>query len=263
MDSLRPGYRHALLMVNKLSVTFGRLTAVSELDFQIHSQEIFGLIGPNGAGKTTVFNAVTGTVPLSAGEIRFVDADITGLKPHQITERGIVRAHQAATIFPKTPVREHVAIGLHCRTATTVWGAFLNSRYCRKEEVQGQEKLRDLLRLAKLEHAQEQPASSLSWAQQKRLMLATALATQPKLILLDEPVAGMNAEEIREMLDLIANVRRQGKTVFIIEHNMKVMMQICDRILVMNYGRKLTEGDPEEIARHPTVVEAYLGYRQP
>jgi len=262
MDSLKPENRSPLLVVNKLTVSFGRLTAVSDLGFQVHSREIFGLIGPNGAGKTTVFNAITGTVPLSGGGIRFADMDITGLKPHQITARGIARSHQAATIFPETPVMEHVMTGRHCRTETTVLGAFLNSPFCRKEEIQGQGKARELLALANLEDVQEQPASNLTWAQQKRLMVATALATEPKLILLDEPVAGMNAEEIQEMLKLIATMRNQGITVFIIEHNMKVIMQICDRILVMNYGQKLTEGNPEEIARNPKVIEAYLGYKQ-
>lgn len=262
MDSVRADNHAPFLMVEKISVSFGRLLAVFDLDFQIYAGEIFGLIGPNGAGKTTVFNAVTGTVPLNRGRIQFDGGDISGLKPHQIASKGIVRVFQAATIFPQIPVGEHLMTGLHCRTSTSIWGALLKTPFCRIEEEQNRQRVKDLLTFVNLAELQGQPASNLTWAQQKHLMLATALATNPKLILLDEPVAGMNAAEVVEMIDLIAKVRGQGVTVFIIEHNMKVMMQICDRLLVMNYGTKLIEGMPEEVARNPKVIEAYLGYAQ-
>jgi len=237
------------------------LLAVHDLGFQIHSGEIFGLIGPNGAGKTTVFNAITGTVPPSEGKIRFAETDITGLKTHQITARGSC-GPPGGHDFSPNPVVEHVMTGLHCRTSTSIWGAFLHTPFSRREEAQNQKKAIELLEFSNLADFREQPAASLTWAQQKRLMLVTALATKPKLILLDEPVAGMNASEIQEMIELITRVRKERVTVFIIEHNMKVMMQICDRILVMNYGQKLSEGIPEEVARNPKVIEAYLGYKQ-
>jgi branched-chain amino acid transport system ATP-binding protein len=262
MDSMSTQKRSPLLAGEKLSVTFGRLAAVSELPFQIFPEEIFGLIGPNGAGKTTVFNALTGTVPLSGGQVFFSGKDISGLKPHQITALGIVRVFQAATIFPQTRVGTHVMSGLHCRTSSSVFGDVLKTSFCRKEETQNRRRVKELLAFAHLDDLEEQIAGNLTWAQQKRLMLATALATEPKLVLLDEPVAGMNNAEIEEMIGLISLIRQGGKTVFIIDHNMKVMMRICDRILVMSYGQKLTEGVPEEIARDPKVIEAYLGYKK-
>jgi branched-chain amino acid transport system ATP-binding protein len=262
MDSLKAANNSSLLIGEKVSVSFGRLVAVFDLDFQILKGEIFGLIGPNGAGKTTVFNAVTGTVPLSGGEIRFSGKRLNGLKPHQITEQGIVRVYQSATIFPETQVGVHVLSGLHCRTTTSVLGSSLKTSSCRKEEKESEKRMENLLRFAHLAELREQTAANLTWAQQKRLMLATALATSPQLILLDEPVAGMNATEVREMIELIHAIRNQGITVFIIEHNMRVMMQICDRMLVMNYGQKLLEGKPEAVASDPKVIDAYLGYAQ-
>lgn len=260
MDSIASSQKPPILRSEKLSVQFGALKAVDMLDFQVYPGELFGLIGPNGAGKTTVFNAITSTVPLSGGDIHFDGKNLQGLKPHQVVMRGIVRMFQAATIFPKIPVMVHIMSGLNCRTKSTMWNSFLRNAFFHQEEEASRKKARDLIQFADLEGFEEQIADSLSWAQQKRLMLATALAADPKLILLDEPFAGMNAEEIEEMIALIRAIRKDGMTVFVIDHNMKVMQQICDRILVLNFGQKLTEGAPEEISQDPRVIEAYLGY---
>lgn len=260
MDSITSSQNAPILKTEKLSVTFGALKAVDRLDFHVHPGELFGLIGPNGAGKTTVFNAITSTVPLSGGDIHFDGKNLHGLKPHQVVMRGIVRMFQAATIFPKIPVMVHIMNGLNCRTKSTMWNSFLRNAFFREEEEASRKRARDLIQFADLVGFEEYIADSLSWAQQKRLMLATALAAEPKLILLDEPFAGMNADEIEEMIALIQAIRKDGMTVFVIDHNMKVMQRICDRLMVLNFGQKLSEGAPEKISEDPRVIEAYLGY---
>jgi branched-chain amino acid transport system ATP-binding protein len=260
MDSMTSSRNTPLLRGENVSVHFGALKAVDQVDFLIYPGDLFGLIGPNGAGKTTVFNAITNTVPLSGGAIHFDGKDLRGLKPHQIAVLGVVRIFQAATIFPKIPVLVHIMNGLNCRTRASMWSAFLRTPFSRREESSTRKRAQELLKFAKLEGLEEQPAESLTWAQLKRLMLATALAAEPKLILLDEPFAGMNTDEISEMIALIRAIRKNGLTVFVIDHNMKVMKQICDRMMVLKFGQKLTEGEPEEVARDPRVIEAYLGY---
>jgi branched-chain amino acid transport system ATP-binding protein len=260
MDSITSSPQVPLMSSKKLSVQFGALKAVQEIDFSIYPEEIFGLIGPNGAGKTTVFNAITNTVPWSGGEVHFDGRGLRSLKPHQIALLGVVRIFQAATFFPKVPVLVHVMNGLNCRTRSTMFSAFLRTPFFRREEVVARKRAQELIKFADLGGLEEYPAESLTWAQQKRLMLATALAAEPRLILLDEPFAGMNTAEITEMIGLIRSIRDKGMTVFVIDHNMKVMQQICDRMMVLNFGQKLMEGEPEAIARDPRVIEAYLGY---
>jgi len=262
MDSISTNNSAPLLKVEQLSVSFGGLRAINKIDITIGSGELFGLIGPNGAGKTTVFNAITNTVPIESGTVRLDGNEIQGLKPHQVAQLGVLRVFQAATIFPTTSVLVHIMNGFHCRTATTVWGSLLRTPFSKREETETTEKARTLLKFADLEGLDSQPAGGLSWAQQKRLMLATALAADPKLMLLDEPVAGMNSDEIGEMTGLIRSIRDKGITVFVIDHNMKVMMQLCDKMMVMNFGQKLTEGTPDVVASDSRVIEAYLGTTQ-
>ncbi len=226
---------------------FGGLAAVSRVDFHVEQGEIVGLIGPNGAGKTTLFNVISGALVPSAGVIRFRGRDITGLKPHQICKIGLARTFQAVKVFPNMSVFENVLLGALFGEPDGVSLA------------QAAEEAAALLEFVGLSAMKATPAKDLTLVNQKRLELARALATRPQLLLLDELMAGLNPTEVGQAMELVARIRDQGITVFMIEHVMKAIMNICDRIMVLHHGVKIAEGTPQEIATSKTVIEVYLG----
>lgn len=230
--------------VNK---TFGGLVAVSEADFYVGRDEIVGLIGPNGAGKTTLFNLISGaTAPLS-GTITFNDKNITGLKPHQICKMGVARTFQSTKLFGGLTVFENIFLGSTFGNTETI------------SESEAEQEVLELLDFVELSAVRASVAKDLPVASQKRLEIARALATKPQLLLLDEVMAGLNQTEVAQAMELIVKIRNQGIAVFMIEHVMKAIMTVCDRIIVLHYGSKIAEGTPEEVAANPTVVEIYLG----
>lgn len=254
-----------LLEVAQVSKHFGGLAALDGLDLHVDEGEIVSVIGPNGAGKSTLFNVVTGLYPPDSGDIRFAGRSLVGLPPHQITKLGIARTFQTVHLFPNMTVLENAMVGQHCRTRSGVFGAILQLPSTRREERMVREKARAALgffgpRLAG--YRQEQPAFVLSYANRRRLEIARALATEPRLILLDEPTAGMNPRETLEMRDHIVRMRDElGLTVVVIEHDMRVVKGVSDRVIACDYGRKIAEGTYEEVAHEPHVIEAYLGKR--
>lgn len=253
----------ALLEVAGVSKRFGGLAALAGLDLHVEEGEIVSVIGPNGAGKSTLFNVVTGLYPPDDGDIRFAGRSLVGLPPHQITKLGIARTFQTVHLFPNMTVLENAMVGQHCRTRSGVFGAILQLPSTRREERMVREKARAALgffgpRLAG--YRQEQPAFVLSYANRRRLEIARALATEPRLILLDEPTAGMNPRETLEMRDHIVRMRDEiGLTVVVIEHDMRVVKGVSDRVIACDYGRKIAEGTYEDVAHDPHVIEAYLG----